>query len=103
MSSTVQELVGLVEVERKAEERIKEAREKAEEILRRARDEANRILTMDQDSSSDIYTHTREFEENKRRMEMEQMEKIKHLNRMAEKNLERAVNHIVQEVMRLES
>ncbi|MEM3429481.1 MAG: hypothetical protein QXI59_01565 [Candidatus Bathyarchaeia archaeon] len=102
MSSTVQELIGLVEVERKAEQRIKEAREKAEEILRRARDEANRILMVEQNLSRETYTHTKEFEERKRRMEGEQMEKIRILNMIAQKNLERAVNHIIQEVMRLE-
>ncbi|MGQ9543153.1 MAG: hypothetical protein ACUVTM_03555 [Candidatus Bathyarchaeia archaeon] len=100
MSSTVQELVGLVEVEKEAEERIKEAKQRAEEILRRAREEADRILMLEQEST-EIYTYTKEFEEKKRRMEEEQREKIKILNRMAEKNLDEAVRLIIQEVMGL--
>jgi vacuolar-type H+-ATPase subunit H len=106
LSTEIEELTRLVEEERLAEERIKQASSKAEEMIKKAREEVNTIMRETQASlsSTNPLTHRREeFEDEKSRITSEHQRKFASLKKLAEKNLDRAVKTIVEEVTRVES
>ncbi len=106
MSADVEELTRLVEEEKMAEDRIKQARSTAEEVIKKAREEAGSVIVEAQSSVSSTepqaYRH-REFEEEKLKIEQDHQQKIISLKKLAEKNLDRAVKMIIEDVMKVGS
>lgn len=104
MSIEIEKLTKLVEEEKIAEDKIRQARHNAEETLRRAREEADRKMLETQTSISSsqpqIYRNE-EFDEEKNKITRAHQDKINSLNKLAERNLEQAVQMIVEEVMRV--
>ena len=103
MSIEIEELTRLVEEEKSAEEKLKQARIKAEEMIKRARDEASKIIT-EASSSSSAQSQSqpgRDFEDEKRRIEQAHRSRIDSINKLAQRNLARAVQIIVKEVTRV--
>jgi vacuolar-type H+-ATPase subunit H len=106
LSTQIEELTQLVEEEWLAEERIKQARSKAEEMIKKAREEVNTIMLETQASLSSTNPQTdrrEEFEEAKSRITSEHQGKLASVKKLAEKNLDRVVKIIVEEVTRVES
>jgi len=106
LSTEIEELTKLVEEEKIAEDKIKQARNNAEEIVKRAREEANKIMLEAQNSLSSKEPpaqRRREFGDEKLKIEQEHQHKISSLKETAEKNFDRAVKMIVEDIMRVES
>lgn len=103
MSIEIEELTRLVEEEKSAEEKLKQARIKAEEMIKRARDEASKTIT-EASSSPSAQSQSqrgRGFEDEKQRIEQARRSTIDSLNKLAQKNLARAVQIIVKGVTRV--
>jgi F0F1-type ATP synthase membrane subunit b/b' len=103
LSIEIEELTRLVEEEKSAEEKLKQARIKAEEMIKRARDEASKTVT-EASSSPSAQSQSqpdRDFEDEKQRIEQAHRSRIDSLNKLAQKNLARAVEIVVKEVARV--
>lgn len=105
MSTEIEELTKLVEEEKNAEDKIRQARNEAEETVKRAREEANRKMLETQtslSSSSQPQTYgNKEFDEEKNKITRAHQDRINTLNKLAERNLKRAVQMIIEEIMRV--
>jgi vacuolar-type H+-ATPase subunit H len=102
LSIEIEELTRLVEEEKAAEDKVKRARDKAEEILKRAREHARqRLLEAEASLSPSEYQldSDKDFEKVKSEITRAYQDRINSLNRLAERNFERAVQMIVEKVM----
>ncbi|MEM2941874.1 MAG: hypothetical protein QXT81_00390 [Candidatus Bathyarchaeia archaeon] len=103
MSIEIEELTKLVEEEKAAEERVKIARGKAEEIVERAREHARKRLQQAEASLSTSEYHVdsdKDLEKMKSEITRAHQDRVNSLNRLAERNFERAVQMIVEKVWR---
>ncbi len=101
MSVDIKELQELIEEERLAEEKVKRAKEDAQNILKAAREKAEAIeRTADADPAwEEIRKAKKEaMERRKKEMEEEDKRKVALLQRTAQQNFEKAVEHVVAKV-----
>jgi vacuolar-type H+-ATPase subunit H len=99
LSVDIKELQELIEEERSAEERVKRAKEEAQSILKAAREKAESIeRAPDADPSWESLRKAKQEEMMKRKKEMEEEDKRKlaMLQRTAQRNFEKAVEHVVK-------
>jgi vacuolar-type H+-ATPase subunit H len=95
----IKELQELIAEERTAEENVKKAKEEAQSILKAAREKAELIeRALEADSSWESLRNARQEEMMKRknRMEQEYEQSLTMLQRMAQRNFEKAVEHVVK-------
>jgi len=103
LSVDIKELQELIEQERAAEERVKRAKEDAQNILKAAHEKAESIKqAADTDPSPEKFRKTKREEIMKVKKEMEEDDKrnITLLQRTAQRNFEKAVEHVVKETLR---
>ena len=99
MSVDIKELQELIEEERSAEEKVKRAKEEAQNILKAAREKAETIeQTADADPSWEKLRQAKQEEMMKRKKQMEEEDKrkIDLLQRTAQQNFQKAVEHVVK-------
>jgi V/A-type H+-transporting ATPase subunit G/H len=105
LSVEIEELQKLIEHERAAEDKVRRAKEEAQEIVKKAREQAESIV---QAAESDPYeqqfrqTKKDEMERKKAEIAEDYKRRISNLNKMAEKNLDKAVSFVTKEVLRVE-
>jgi vacuolar-type H+-ATPase subunit H len=105
LSVDIEELQELIEQERSAGERIRKAKEHAQETLTKAREQADAII-----HASEVDVHLQElrlarkaeFAKKKANLENEYQEKIAVLEESSRSNLDKAVERLVQEALRVE-
>lgn len=103
MSVDIKELQELIEQERAAEERVKRAKEEAQNILKAALEKAESIKqAADTDPSPEKLRKAKQEEmmKGKKGMEEDDKRNITLLQRTAQQNFEKAVEHVVKETLR---
>jgi V/A-type H+-transporting ATPase subunit G/H len=105
LSTEIRELQELIEHEKAAEDKVRRAKEEAQEIVKRAREQAESIV---QAAESNLHeeqlrqTKKAEVERKKAEIADEYKRKISDLNKMAERNLEKAVSFVIEEILRVD-
>jgi vacuolar-type H+-ATPase subunit H len=105
LSVDIKELQDLIEEERTAGERIKKAKEDAQETLTKAREQADAIIrASDVDVRLQELRQARkaEFEKKKADLENEYKEKLAAIEESSRSNLNKAVERLLQEALRVE-
>ena len=105
MSVDIKELQELIEEERSAEEKVRRAKEDAQESLSKAREQAGTII-----HASELDVHLQELREARRdefakkktNLENEYKKKLAALEESSRSNLNKAVERLVQEALRVE-
>jgi vacuolar-type H+-ATPase subunit H len=101
----IKELQGLIEEERSAGEKVRRAKEDAQESLSKAREQADAII-----HASEVDVHLQElrearkaeFAKKKTNLENEYKKKLAALEESSRSNLNKAVERLVQEALRVE-
>jgi vacuolar-type H+-ATPase subunit H len=105
MSVEIKELQELIERERLAEERVREAKEKAQDILKKAREKAvSLVQAIESDPQWEKLKQERndELAREKAEIEEEYKGKISTLENAAQRNFEKAVRLVIEETLRVE-
>jgi vacuolar-type H+-ATPase subunit H len=106
MSVDIKELQELIEEEKSAAEKVKQAKEEAQKILQAARDKAESIIqAVDTDPRWDDLRKARVEEIKTRKLDMDEEFKRKAalLDEDAKQNFEKAVALVVKESMKVET
>jgi vacuolar-type H+-ATPase subunit H len=98
---SIEEIRTLVELEKEAEEELGKAKEKADNLIEKAKIDARRILQEAEDPKHylDIFNaKSEEMDDAKRQTEKEINEKVERTIETAQKNLEKTISFIVEQV-----
>jgi vacuolar-type H+-ATPase subunit H len=99
---TIEDIRGLVGLEKDSEEKIRRAKEEADTIIKKSEEDALRILQSAEDQKyydAVFATGSREIHEKKKLIERETEEKIERIRKTGKKNLERTISFIARRVL----
>ena len=103
MSTDIKELQELIDRERVAEEKVRKAKQEAETILKAAREKAEAIIgAIDADPTWEQLRRARKDEIARKKAEIEEKSKQEALSleKSAEKNFSKAVEHAFEQTLR---